>query len=309
MAGQIVMEGFLNFRMRPWLRRFITRMVAVVPAAVTIYVAGEEGTYRLLILSQVILSMQLPFAVIPLIHFTNDRKRMGAFASSRWVRSLAWVCATVIVALNLRLVYVTLAEWHRAAGSWLALITVPLLAFLAVLLFWVTFDPVLPAWLRKLGRAPVAVPETAGAVISLPRYRIILVPLDHSDLDTEAVSHAAALAKLHGAKLHLIHVEEGVTSQIYGADSSTEEVEVGKRYLAGIAHALRDHEVETDYTVVHSSEPAREIVRCAGQVRPDLVVMGAHGHKGLKDIIFGTTINEVRHNLNVPMLIVRHDRP
>ncbi len=75
------MEGFLNFRMRPWLRRLVTRMVAIVPAALTIYVWGQQGTFRLLILSQVILSMQLPFAVIPLIHFTSDRKRMGAFAS------------------------------------------------------------------------------------------------------------------------------------------------------------------------------------------------------------------------------------
>ena len=81
MAGQIVMEGFLNFRMRPWLRRLITRVLAIVPAALTIYIAGDKATYQLLILSQVILSMQLPFAVIPLIHFTSDRARMGEFAN------------------------------------------------------------------------------------------------------------------------------------------------------------------------------------------------------------------------------------
>ena len=80
MAGQIVMEGFLNFRMRPWLRRLITRMVAIIPAAFVDLTAGEEGTYKLLILSQVILSMQLPFAVIPLIHFTSDRTRMGSLS-------------------------------------------------------------------------------------------------------------------------------------------------------------------------------------------------------------------------------------
>ena len=93
MAGQIVMEGFLNFRMRPWLRRLITRTLAVVPAALTILSTGEKGAYKLLILSQVILSMQLPFAVIPLIHFTSDRKRMGEFANAEWVRALAWVTA------------------------------------------------------------------------------------------------------------------------------------------------------------------------------------------------------------------------
>ena len=114
MAGQIVMEGFLNFRMRPWLRRFITRMVAIIPAAATIWLAGEEGTYRLLILSQVILSMQLPFAVIPLVHFTNDRRRMGAFANPGWLKLLAWSVATIIVALNMRLIWVTLSSADNA---------------------------------------------------------------------------------------------------------------------------------------------------------------------------------------------------
>jgi manganese transport protein len=308
MAGQIVMEGFLQVRLRPWLRRFVTRMVAIAPAAITIYVAGEEGTYRLLILSQVVLSMQLPFAVIPLIHFTGDRRRMGAFANPAWLGRTAWVTAGFIVALNLWLVRLTLAEWHRAAGPWLGLITVPLGAALAALLVWVSFEPVLPDWLRKLSRAPAVLPQTSGADIVLPRYRIILVPLDHSEHDAAAVSHAAALARTHGAKLHLVHVEEGVTSQVYGAESSTDEVEVGREYLEGIAASLREHQVEIEYTVIHSSAPAREIVRFARQVRPDLVVMGAHGHKGLKDIIFGTTINGVRHDLGVPILIVRQDR-
>ena len=82
LAGQIVMEGFLNFRMRPWLRRLITRSLAIIPAALTIYFAGDQATFGLLMLSQVILSMQLPFAIIPLIHFTSDRRAMGSFRNS-----------------------------------------------------------------------------------------------------------------------------------------------------------------------------------------------------------------------------------
>src|SRR5215510_4113613 len=103
LAGQIVMEGFLNFRMRPWLRRLITRALAIVPAAVTIYVSGEKATYQLLILSQVILSMQLPFAIIPLIHFTSDRKKMGSFANSQIVSIVAWVVAAAILFFNAEL--------------------------------------------------------------------------------------------------------------------------------------------------------------------------------------------------------------
>ena len=114
MAGQIVMEGFLNLRMRPWLRRLITRILAIIPAAFTVYLAGENGTYKLLILSQVILSMQLPFAVIPLIHFTNDRERMGAFANRVWVQMLAWIAAALILVLNIWLVAISLRTGSEA---------------------------------------------------------------------------------------------------------------------------------------------------------------------------------------------------
>jgi len=309
MAGQVVMEGFLNFRMRPWLRRLVTRTLAIVPAAITIYFAGDQSTFGLLILSQVILSMQLPFAVIPLIHFTSDRARMGSFANSLWVRVLAWATAVVIVGLNLRLAALTIADWLASAGAWRTVVwlaTIPMAAVLLLLLLWVTMEPLIARWTRKFGRAPVVFPETAGAeAAAVPTYHRILVPLDHSALDRLAVSHAAALAKLHGAKLFLLHVEEGVTSQIYGRDSSTAEVEAGEQYLERIAQALRDQGIIVETAITHSSSPKKEIVRYANETKPDLVIMGAHGHGGLKDLVFGTTINPVRHNLEVPMLIVR----
>jgi manganese transport protein len=101
LAGQIVMEGFVNIRLRPWLRRLITRLVALVPAVITVVIYGEEGTGALLILSQVVLSLQLSFAVFPLVIFTGDRHRMGAFVAPVWMRSLAWVVAVIIAALNI----------------------------------------------------------------------------------------------------------------------------------------------------------------------------------------------------------------
>jgi manganese transport protein len=312
MAGQVVMEGFLNFRMRPWLRRLVTRALAIIPAALTIYFAGDQSTFGLLILSQVILSMQLPFAVIPLIHFTSERARMGSFANSLWVRVLAWSTAAVIVGLNLRLAWMAIADWLAAAGAWHTVVwlaTIPTAVILLLLLLWVTMEPLISRWTRKFGRAPIVLPETAGAeAAAAPVYHRILVPLDHSHLDRLAVSHAAAMAKLHGAKLFLLHVEEGVTSQIYGRDSSTAEVEAGEQYLERIAQALRDQGIIVETAITHSSSPKKEIVRYANETKPDLVIMGAHGHGGLKDLIFGTTINPVRHNLSVPMLIVRPGR-
>jgi len=101
LAGQIVMEGFLNIRIRPWLRRLITRGIAIIPAAIVAVMYGESGTARLLILSQVILSMQLSFAVFPLVKFTSDKTKMGEFVNRRWLKSLAYLVAVVIASLNI----------------------------------------------------------------------------------------------------------------------------------------------------------------------------------------------------------------
>jgi manganese transport protein len=308
MAGQIVMEGFLNIRLRPWLRRLITRTLAIIPAALVVYMAGETGTYKLLILSQVILSMQLPFAVIPLIHFTNNKERMGALASRAWVRVLAWLTAALIVGLNVWLVTISVRDWLNDAGGWrvrLELMLVPILTGLALLLVWVTFHPILPRWIRQLGRSPVELPEAVAQNLPSPAYRKILVPLDHTSRDRDAIAHAAAMAKQQGAKLYLLHVEEGVTSQVFGPLSSTAEVEAGDQYLHQIVRELEGQQVPVEMVVRHARAPKGEIVRYAEELKPDLVVMGAHGHKGLKDIVFGTTINAVRHKLKVPLLIVR----
>jgi manganese transport protein len=308
LAGQIVMEGFLNFRMRPWLRRLITRLVAIIPAAITVYVSGEEGTYKLLILSQVILSMQLSFAVIPLIQFTSDRRRMGEFANPPWVRALAWSAAALIVGLNLRLVWTTLGEWVGATGNWLLLILIPVCAAVALLLVYVTLHPILPERIRRIGRPAGMVPAAVTAEIATPAYSRILVPLDHSQRDREAIAHGASLARAHKARLYLLHVEEDVTSQVYGAIASTAEVERGRRYFDEVVTALRGQSIDVEMIVRHARSPSDEIVAVARELRPDLVVMGAHGHKGLKDLIFGATINAVRHDLDVPILIVRKEK-
>lgn len=308
LAGQIVMEGFLSIRMQPWLRRLITRMAAIIPAAITIYVAGASGTYQLLILSQVILSMQLPFAVIPLIHFTNNRQRMGDFANRAWVQVLSWLTAGVILALNIRLIVMALADWLNAAGPrriWLELGLAPILTAIGLLLFWVTCHPLLPSWLRRLGVSPIELPQEVATNLPSPLYQKILVPLDHTSLDREAIAHAAAMAKQYNSRLYLLHIEEGVTSQVYGSLSSTAEVLAGQRYLSEIVRGLEEQRVAVEAVVRHARVPPKEIVRYARELQPDLVVMGAHGHKGLKDMIFGTTINAVRHKLKVPVLVVR----
>lgn len=103
LAGQIVMEGFLSLRMRPWLRRLVTRLLAIVPAVICTALYGESGTSKLLVFSQVVLSLQLPFAVVPLVMFTGNRKIMGDFVNPSWIKVLAWVVTVAIIVLNVKL--------------------------------------------------------------------------------------------------------------------------------------------------------------------------------------------------------------
>ena len=114
LAGQIVMEGFLNIRIRPWLRRLITRGIAIIPAVIVTAISGEKGTTELLVLSQVILSMQLSFAVFPLVMFTGDKLKMGEFANGLTIKILAWVVAVVIASLNAWLLIQVFREWFLA---------------------------------------------------------------------------------------------------------------------------------------------------------------------------------------------------
>lgn len=111
LAGQIVMEGFLNIQLTPWLRRLITRLITIIPAIIAVAFYGTSGTAKLLIFSQVVLSLQLSFAVFPLVQFTSDRTKMGEFANPRWVKVLAWLVAGIIALLNAYLLIQTLVNW------------------------------------------------------------------------------------------------------------------------------------------------------------------------------------------------------
>jgi len=117
MAGQIVMEGFLEFQMVPWLRRLVTRLVAIVPAAIVVAIAGSEGTYTLLLISQVILSLALPFAMIPLIQFTSSPNVVGMYTNPKWLTALSWTFALLIIGLNMWLVESFVADLMVASRT------------------------------------------------------------------------------------------------------------------------------------------------------------------------------------------------
>ncbi len=309
LAGQIVMEGFLNFKMRPFLRRLITRLLAIIPAVLVLLSSGESGTYSLLILSQVVLSLQLPFAVIPLIHFTSSERIMSTLRSALWVRVLAWLSAAIIVSLNLRLAYSTISEWIGSSSNptLISIIVLPIAAALLLLLLIVTFQP----WIRTKTQRGVASWESVVAGLgnlnqadNAPNFRHIAVALAHDDADTRILRHACALCRNHNAELLLIHVVEGAVGSVFGAQTFDAETRSDEEYVQKVAEALQAQGIRCSSYLGYGSAP-REIIRIVHETHADALVMGGHGHRGIKDLVFGATISPVRHALSIPVLIIR----
>jgi manganese transport protein len=311
LAGQIVMEGYLHFKIRPSLRRLLTRMLAVVPAVLTIALAGDQSTYQLLILSQVILSLQLPFAIIPLVHFTADREAMGEFASTSWMKILSWVVCALIVGLNGKLVVEQLQGWIETSPqpAWIYVTVLPIVAAIGILLLYITLKPFIhlppkdkvPAW-RRLSHF-IRAPED-GLDLEAPHYRRVGVAVAFSNADQKVLSHALPLARHHDAVLCLFHVVEGASGAVFGSDAYDSEAREDEAYLNKLGASLGYKGVEVEAFLGFGDVP-RELVRLTKEQDIDILVMGGHGHRGLSDLVFGSTISPVRHQLNIPIIVVR----
>lgn len=311
LAGQITMEGFLRFRMRPWLRRLITRSIAIVPAMIVIGIMGDTGSYQLLILSQVILSLQLPFAVVPLIKFTSSHDKMGPFANRRWVKLLAWAVAIGIIALNVMLVFSEISSWTEAAGRWgwlVLVVTIPPAIGLAAMLAWMIIR-------RDAPRHPepmVSAEEVTGrALQATHRFGRVGVALEAKPTDARMLAEAIGVASVHGAELVLVHIVEGVGGQWYGQQTGDTESREDEIYMADLVQRLRlqlaDSPIPTVRSTLGYGHVTRELVRIAKLEALDILVVGGHGHRGLADILHGQTIPGVRHGVSVPLLAVGKD--
>lgn len=300
-AGQIVMEGFLHFKMRPILRRMLTRMLAIVPAVIVIGLRGDQGSYDLLILSQVVLSLQLPFAVIPLICFTSDKEKMGAFANKTWISILAWVTALIIVVLNARLVAGTLNDWISGSGDYAIILWITIVPLIVGLVIFLIYISLPKTWRRRETAMPSEIEQLE--FVSHP-FTNIGVALDLSDMDSKVLSQAKTLAQQNGARLVLMHIVEGVGGQLFGTNAYDDEARDDQEHLAKHAEQLRDTGLEVEAMLGFGRIP-KEIIRIANEQKIDLLVMGGHGHSGIKDIIFGTSISKVRHGLKIPVLVVQ----
>ena len=301
LAGQIVMEGFLKLRIRPFLRRLMTRLLAIVPAVAVISWKGEHGSYGLLILSQVILSLQLPFAVLPLIRFTSDRQIMGVFVNKLWVKVLAWIVAGTIAVLNSILIVDQISDWITASGPyaiWLWATLVPIAVAAALLQVYICLPK---SW--KFWRKPA--PPLLEKIVLVPqRFSKIGVAIDYSAVDSKVLSHAQTLAKGYGASLTLFHVVEGVGGQLFGSEAYDDEARHDKEQIEALAEQIRKTGVETGTALAYGHVP-QGLIKLSREHGIDLLVMGGHGHRGLKDVFFGTSVSKVRHGIAVPVLVVQ----
>jgi manganese transport protein len=321
LAGQVVMEGFVHLRLRPWARRLLTRVVAILPALLTVLLfrqgqpaeagerAGLGGMTRLLVLSQVILSLQLPFAVVPLLQFTGQRVRMGEFANPRWVRMLGWLAAAVIIVLNALMVVTQIDKWTSAGGPqavWVQWTAIPVAVACGLFLLWLIASPwlVSPRPPPQVQAAARATADEVAAHVTEPVYRRIGVALDNSPRDAMPLRHAAALARGHGAELLLIHVVEGVGGLYHGQETADSERLADQAYVERLAETLRAKGMQVR-ALLGFGHPAHELARTAAEEGLDLLVLGSHGHGAIGDRLFGETSGSVRHAVRIPVLMVR----
>ena len=318
LAGQIVMEGYLHLRIAPWLRRLVTRLLALIPAVLVISLVGDASTQKLLILSQVILSLQLSFAVIPLIHFTSNKKNMGSFATPWWGQGLAWLTALVIVSLNGKLVLDQVSGWVEAVEAtgaslgpiplWLPVMVLlyAVVAAVATLLAWVTIKPWVrpaPAW-----TAAPSVQLDWADTLRPRKVNTIAVALEHNPSDGEILNRALSLANVGTSKLVLLHVVDTPMTQIYGDETDDRETDADRRYLEEVSETLLKLGYHAVPVLLHGTDRAGLIVSYLKREPADLLVVGSHGHGMVRDLLLGQTVDKVRHGLDIPMLIARPDR-
>ena len=305
LAGQIIMEGYLNFRMQPWVRRIITRLIAIVPAVIVISIFGESVTGKLLILSQVILSLQLGFAIIPLIHFVSDKTKMKGFHISKITQIASWIVALIIVSLNAKLVFNEIQGWLESSENpvilWLTV--VPLAFGFLILLLFIVFKPFITKAKQEFQNHSPHNLELQFSETGTYNTKRIAITVDFSSADTVAINSAFELGGKE-AKYTLIHVVETVGAIFYGKHIEDHETLIDEKLLAEYKEMLSQKGFKVK-TKLGYGKPNKVIPEIINQGNFDVLVMGTHGHTGFNDLLFGTTVDKLRHKISIPLFIVK----
>ncbi|MEO6683352.1 MAG: Nramp family divalent metal transporter [Ginsengibacter sp.] len=300
LAGQIIMEGYLRLRINPIARRLITRLIAIIPVIIVILIYGEEKVNALLILSQVILSLQLGFAIIPLIHFVSDRSKMGKFVINPITKILAWIIALVLIYLNFKMLISESTPILEGQPFWPKFWIIIAGIFFSGLLIYLTIEPVWSK--RKIKKSIKIHPEMETLNIDIPHYEKIAVALDFSEDDEKLISYAIGQGD-KDTVFFLVHIVESASASLWGNQSYDYETQKDQDQLNNYIAQLREKGFMVSGKLGFNKR-AKEIVRLTEESNADILVMGSHGHKGIKDWIFGQTANTVRHNLNTPVFMV-----
>ena len=302
LAGQIVMEGYLSLRIDPLLRRLITRMIAITPAVIVILLYGDSKVDDLLIFSQVILSLQLGFAIVPLIHFVSDKATMGEFAINLRMKIVAWLIAIVLVFLNAQLVTEKMMDVYSSQGNPFGKIGISIVALFIIWLF--ATMSLLPVLQKRRQRHSTDMHPEALPLDNLATRPInnIVVALDFSNNDGRLISEALAQGKKE-ANYTLLHIIESVSANYLGASSDDAETQKDRHRLDIYAQQLSELGYKVTTQLGYRNR-VKEIVRLVKEANADLLIVGAHRHRGLKDYLFGETIDAVRHDLDIAILII-----
>lgn len=305
LAGQIVMEGYLNLRIQPWVRRIITRLIAIVPAVIVISVFGESVTGKMLILSQVILSLQLGFAIIPLIHFVSDKSKMKGFHISKTTQIASWIVALIIVSLNAKLVFNEIQGWLETSDNpivlWLTI--VPLAIGFLCLLLYIVLKPFITESKPNIDNHSPHHLKLQFSQTGSFTNKNIAITVDFTEADEIAINSAFELGGIE-AKYTLIHVVETVGAIMYGENTDDHETLIDERLLLEYKEMLTEKGYKVN-TKLGFGKPNKVIPLLINAELFDVLVMGTHGHTGLNDMLFGTTVDNVRHKIRIPLFIVK----
>ncbi len=302
LAGQIVMEGYLKLRISPWVRRLMTRLIAIIPAVIVILINGENNIDSLLILSQVILSLQLGFAIIPLIHFTSDKKTMGKFVIKPWVIFLASLITVVLVYLNIRMVVDQTGSFFTTSDNlfWKAIIVFAGIFYISLLIVTIVY-PLLGKKKKPFSlemHKETIIPEE----IPVPVYNRIAVALDFSEHDQKLIVNAIGQGNKNSTFV-LVHIVESASARLLGNESDDMESRKDLERLNNYIEQLKLKGFDA-VGILGFQSRAKEIIRIITEQKADMLVIGAHRHSGIKDLIYGETVNTVRHEINISVLIV-----
>ena len=306
LAGQIIMEGYLNLRIQPWVRRIITRLIAIVPAVIVISIFGESVTGKMLILSQVILSLQLGFAIIPLIHFVSDKTKMKGFHISKSTQIASWIVALIIVSLNAKLVFNEIRGCIETSSNpivlWLTV--VPLAGGFLILLLYIVFKPFITKAKHNIQSHLPHNFELNFSKVEAYNKKKIAIAVDFSDADQIAINSAFELGGKE-ANYTLIHVVETVGAMIYGGNIDDHETTIDEKLLLEYQELLTNKGFKVAVKLGFG-KPNKAIPIIVNQEDFDILVMGTHGHTGFKDLLFGTTVDKLRHKISIPLFIVKN---